>query len=330
MRKFLLFFMGFILAVSTALMPGCSQDSHEVEVKPLRVGWFPWPGWYPIAIAKEKGFFDKHGVSVDPILYTTYTAIFSDFAAAKVDSVHGGLYELLKINVPGMKVVLATDYSEGGEGLVVTSDINSPADLAGKRLGIQGALSGSEFILTTLLRKHGLSRTDLTLVDVGPEIVLETMPEQIQGGYTWEPFLSKAKDKGYKVLFTTADTPGMIPDVIAFQGEVVKKRPADVQAFVDAWFEAQQYWLANREECDTIIARAIGMDAGDISLKGCRILSRQDNLKAFAKESQPSSLFDVGAMQIDFFISVGDASTAPNLEEILDPVFVKGDGDFQK
>jgi len=330
MRKFLSYLLVIILVSVAALIPACSQTSPTVQPKPLRVGWFLWPGWYPIVIAKEKGFFDKHGVQVDPVLYTSYTDIFSDFAAAKLDAAHGGLYELLKSDVPNMKVVLATDNSDGAEGVVVTPDIKTPADLAGKRIGIQGALSGSEFIITTLLRRHGLSRNDLTLVDVGPEIVLETMPEQIQGGYTWEPFLSKAIDNGYKVLFTTADTPGMVPDVIAFQNSVVKERRADVQAFVDAWFEAQEYWLAHRQEGDAIIARATGQRPEDISLEGCRIFSRQDNQKAFTKEAAFSSLFETGAKQIAFFISIGDATTAPDLDAVLDPSFVQGTGDTGK
>ncbi|MBI9111950.1 ABC transporter substrate-binding protein [Maridesulfovibrio ferrireducens] len=326
MRKLLSYFLVLILTATVVLLPGCSQTPPPVQAKPLRVGWFLWPGWYPIVIAKEKGFFDKHGVQVEPILYTSYTDIFSDFAAAKIDAAHGGLYELLKINVPNMKVVLATDNSDGAEGVVVTSDIVTPGDLAGKRIGIQGALSGSEFIITTLLRRHGLSRNDLILVDVGPEIVLDTMPEQIQGGYTWEPYLSKAEAKGYKVLFTTADTPGMVPDVIVFQGAVAKKRHPEVQAFVDAWFEAQEYWMANREECDAIIAKATGQRAEDISIEGCRILSRSDNQKAFIKEDERTSLFDTGAKQVDFFISVGDVFTAPDLNKILDPSYVQGMG----
>ncbi|MBU1003124.1 MAG: ABC transporter substrate-binding protein [Proteobacteria bacterium] len=315
------------MAATAALIPACSQEPQPVQSKPLRVGWFLWPGWYPIVIAKEKGFFDKHGVQVEPVLYTAYTDIFSDFAAAKLDAAHGGLYELLKSSTLDMKVVLATDNSDGAEGVVVIPEIKTPADLAGKRIGIQGALSGSEFIITTLLRRYGLSRNDLILVDVGPEIVLETMPEQIQGGYTWEPFLSKAKEKGYRVLFTTADTPGMVPDVIVFQGAVVKERRADVQAFVDAWFEAQEYWLAHRQEGDAIIAKATGQRPEDISLEGCRILSRRDNQKAFISEAAPSSLFDTGAKQIAFFISIGDASMAPDLNAVLDPSFVQGSGD---
>ncbi len=330
MRNIVSALLAAVVILSFAFLPGCSHTDEVKSVKPLRVGWFPWTGWYPIVVAEKKGFFEKHGVEVEPVLYSAYTDILSDFAAAKVDGVHGGLYELLKSDVPDMKIVLVTDYSEGGEGLVVTEDIKDPGDLVGKRIGIQGSLSGSEFIVTTLLRKYGISRTDLSLVDVGPELVLEIMPEQIQGGYTWEPFLSKAAEKGYRILFTTADTPGMIPDVVAFQGHIVSDRPDDVQAFVDAWFEAQDYWLSHREECDPIIAEATGQQLEDISLEGCRPLSRKENVVAFQRSDNPASLYETGTRQIDFFISVGDASTAPDLSRILFSNFVLGGGETHK
>lgn len=125
---------------------------------------------------------------------------------------------------------------------MVTPDIKSPRDLAGKRIGIQGALSGSEFVITMLLRQNGLSRSDLTLVDMEPESLLQEMPGNIQGGYTWDPYLSEALDRGYRLLFTTADTPGMVPDVAAFHGSVLLERRAEIQGFVEAWFEAVRFW----------------------------------------------------------------------------------------
>ncbi|WP_027186342.1 ABC transporter substrate-binding protein [Desulfovibrio inopinatus] len=310
-----------LLVLLTLSVPGCSQSPESVERPALRVGWVYWPGWYPAVIAKEKGFFAKHGVKVELVLYNTYTDIFSDFAAGKLDATYAGFYELLKINIPDMKIVMATDYSDGAEGLVVTPDIRVPTDLKGKRVGIQGGLSGSEFLIVTMLRRYGVPRSALTLVDVGPEIVLETMPERIQAGYTWEPYLSSSCDRGYRVLFSTADMPGMILDVFAVQGSVVAQRKADVQAYVDAWFEAQQYWLDHQEEGNALIAEAIGLDQQSISLSGCHILTYDDNETVFTKES-PLSLYNVGEKLISFIIGLGDATSVPALDQVIDPEFI--------
>lgn len=307
-----------------ALPSACGEEKPvQPQQEPLRVGWFLWTGWYPMAIAQERGLFAKHGARVEPVLYETYTNIFSDFAAGKLQGAFGGLYELLKANPPGLRVVLVTDTSEGAEGLVVTPDIRTPRDLAGKRIGIQGAMSGSEFIITTLLRQNGLSRADLTLVDVAPEIVLGQMPENIQGGYTWEPFLSRAMEQGYRLLFTTADLPGMIPDVVAFHESALRDRRRDVQGFVDAWFEAVDWWRAHPAEGGRIIAKATGLRPEEITLEGCRLYDRAANRKAFTPGGDTASLHYTGRRQIEFFTSMGDVSAAPDLDQTLYGGFVQ-------
>ncbi len=305
------------------ILPGCSEPLDLVDEPPLRVGWFCWPGWYPLVIAKEKGLFAKHGVNVEPVLYETYADCFPEFAAGKVDAIFSGMYELLKSNISGMKIVLITDYSEGAEGLVVASDIVTPMDLKGKRIGIQGGLSGSEFVIMTQFQRLGLSRNDVTFVDVAPELVFDTMPERIQAGYTWEPYLSAAKSKGYHTLFTTAALPGMVPDVVAFQKTVVANRKKEVQAFVDAWFEALQYWADHREEGNAIIAQEIGIPPESISIEGCRSLFLAENKSAFDEQSV-HSVYKVGEKQIDFFVSRGYASSVPLLDAVLDAEFIIG------
>jgi NitT/TauT family transport system substrate-binding protein len=301
----------------------CTAEEPSRPAQPeLRIGWYLWPGWYPMAIAQDRGLFAKHGVQVKPILYSSYTNIFSDYAAGVLDGGFGGLYELLKINVRGTKVVLVTDTSNGAEGLVALPSISKPQDLAGKRIGIQGGLTGSEFMVTTMLRRNGLSRADVTFIHVEPESVLEQMPEKIHAGYTWDPYLSRALAEGNHILFTTADIPGMIPDVLALQGRVVSDRPEEVRGLLRAWFEAVEFWKSNPEEAAASIARVTGLKPEDISLQGCRQYSLADNHAAFAPADRPTSLHFVGREQIDFIMSMGDAARTPDLDQVLDGSFL--------
>lgn len=305
------------------MVSACTAESPPDAAKPeIRVGWYLWPGWYPMAIAQDQGLFTKHGLKIKPILYTSYTNIFSDFAAGIIDGGFGGLYELLKINTPGLKVVLVTDTSDGAEGLVALSNIATPRDLSGKRIGVQGGLTGSEFVVTTMLRRNGLSRADVTFIHVEPETILEQMPGKIQAGYTWDPYLTRAVENGHRILFTTADTPGMVPDVVAFQGRLAQERPEDIRAFLRAWFEAVEFWKSHPQEATASIARITGLKVEDISLQGCRLFSLQDNHKAFTLDDSPTSLHHVGDQQIDFIMGMGDATTAPDLHQALDGSFL--------
>jgi NitT/TauT family transport system substrate-binding protein len=309
--------------LSVATLFGCTPEPPPVAPKSeIRIGWYLWPGWYPMAIAQDRDLFAKHGVKIKPILYTSYTNIFSDFAAGVLDGGFGGLYELLKINVPAMKVVLVTDTSDGAEGLVSISSVTTPEDLAGKRIGIQGGMTGSEFVVTSMLRRHGLSRADVTFVHVEPESILEQMPEKIQAGYTWDPYLTRAVDKGHRILFTTADTPGMIPDVMALQGHLARERPEDIRAFLEAWFEAVDFWKTHPQEATESIVRITGLKPEDISLKGCRLFSLTDNQTAFIRGDKPTSLHHVGEQQISFIMGMGDATRAPDLSQALDGSFL--------
>lgn len=313
-----------LLILLLTVLVACSEEKAppRPEKPELRIGWYLWPGWYPMAIAIDRDLFAKQGLRVKPTLYSSYTTIFNDFAAGQLDMCFGGLYELLKINRSGMRVVLVTDTSDGAEGLVVLPSITSPAGLAGARIGIQGGLSGSEFIITSMLRRNGLTRSDVTFVHVEPETVLEQMGEKIQGGYTWDPYLSKAVEKGYRILFTTADTPGMVPDVVAVHGRVAKEREEEMRAFLRVWFEAVEWWRNHPKEAAASIARVTGLQESEISLQGCRLFSLEDNHAALGENGKGGSLHDIARQQTEFILGMGDAVTVADPATVLDPSFL--------
>ena len=137
------------LLITMILCGACGKKEAQHSQKPLVVGWSLWNGWYPMALAQELKLFEKHGVAVRPVLYRNYSDILPDLSSGKLDAGFSGMYETLKANIPDIRIVLVTDHSNGAEGLIVAPSIRSSGDLRGKRIGNQGALSGSEFLITT-------------------------------------------------------------------------------------------------------------------------------------------------------------------------------------
>jgi NitT/TauT family transport system substrate-binding protein len=275
-----------------------------------------------MAIMESRGLLAKHGADVETILYDSYDDLLSDLGSGKLDACFTVLYEVLRSSIPGVKVTLATDYSAGAEGLVVVPEITTPGDLKGKRIGIQGGGSGSEYVITSFLRKHGMVPSDLVLVDLAPEHILLEMPDNVQGGYTWDPYLSEARTRSYKILFSTAEVPGLIVDVVAFRGEAVQNRREDVRGFHAAWFEALDFWASRPAEAAELISRRIGVTVQPGPPAGCRLLDLQANRAAFTPGPTFASLHHSGQHQIDFFMELGGASVKPDLNEILDPSFL--------
>jgi NitT/TauT family transport system substrate-binding protein len=188
---------------------------------------------------------------------------------------------------------------------------------------LQGALSGGEFVVSTYCRNKGISPQSIVFVDVPPESVLDQMPKNIQGGWTWEPNLTLAKAKGFKVLLSTADAPGMVPDVVAFRQSVITARPQEIKGFINAWFDAIEFWRKNPQIAHECIARVIGSKPQDISLQGCKLLTMQDNWQAFNKQNYESSIYSTAEKQVEFFVTVGDIAVFPNINDIIDAEFFK-------
>lgn len=291
---------------------------------PLTVSWTVWPGYYPLAIAQQQGFFAKHGVSVEIVVYDAYTTAFTEYASGNMDGSEMVLGDLLLLlNKRDSKAVMLTDSSEGGDQVVAADAIQTVADLKGKRIGVHLGTYGELFV-RKMLEANGLTVNDVTLVNINPEDVPAAFPAQIDAGHSFEPFTSEAAAKGGHVVFTSAETPGLIPNVFAFSAQVVQERPDDIRAFVAAWFEAVDWMNAHPDEVPTVVAQATGLKPEDIWLDGGdRVFTLAESRAAMAHGTDYRSLYYTGEEYVKFLTITGSLTSAPDLEKLIDPSFLK-------
>lgn len=318
-------FRVFSLAlIAVVILSACGATQTTKEKQPLRVGWNLWPGEYPIAIAEEKGFFEKHGVQVDPVFYPIYANQLPDTAAGMVD---GGFFSLSDVLFDAIsqsvKVVMVADNSAGADQIVASADITDVLDLRGKRIGVSSSTVSGVLLIRQMLNDHGVSLSEVTIVDIGPESVPGAIPTFIDAGYTYEPFTSESRAKGDKVIFTSAETPGLIVDALVFRKEVIENRPEDVKAFIAAWFEAQQYWLDNPADSSAIIAKATGLKPEEVSAEGVRLFDLYANLQTFTPGTDNTSLHFSAQKELEFNIGAGNVTHPVKIEDLLDPSFLK-------
>lgn len=315
----------YLLLTAILLLSACGPGlSMETPRPPLRVAYTDWVGDYIVLVAKEMGFFEKHGVSVEPVYYPTFSDSYTDIAVGKLDAINAVIIDLLPVvENDNLRIVMIADCSEGGDAVVASPQIQTIADLRGKRLGVMLGTFGELFV-REMLRKGGLTTSDVRLVGVTPEQVPEAIPDMIDAGHTWEPHISKALGNGNHIIFSTEETPGLFPDVITFRTQVIKERPEDIRAFIAAWFEAVEYWLANPEAGNALVAAYTGQPAGGISFRGVRIYSLADNRQAFSQNpgSDTTSIYYVVKLSLDFSISAGYITTPPDLNLLLDPSYL--------
>jgi NitT/TauT family transport system substrate-binding protein len=315
----------FTILLVAVLLGACSGTSGpSVTTQPLRVAWSLWPGYYPMAIAQEKGFFEKHGVQVEPIFYATYSNQSPDLASGMIDGALLTLSDTMFDSISSsVKVVLVLDNSAGADHIVASADILSPVDLRGKRIGVSAATVSGTLLIREMLAQNGVSVSEVIFVDVPPEKVPGAIPSLIDAGYTYDPFTSEALAKGGRVIFTSAEAPGVIVDVLALRKEITQTRPEDVKAFVAAWLEAVQYWQQNPADGNAIIAKATGLKPEEVSATGADLFDLEANLKTFVQGSTTVSIYFTAQNELKYLADSGDVTRPVDVNVLLDPAFLK-------
>lgn len=319
--------------ISTLLLVGmlfsaCGSNATSNSAFPtLRIGINPWVGYGILNIAVEQGFFEQEGITVE-LVNSTYDDGAVDFAMKRLDGnsmVFSDSIAQAAAGIP-LQVVWVFDNSAGGDVVVGTEAVAGPADLRGKRIGFSYGTFSQLFVLSGLAN-YGLNPEDVTVVNLPQADIPAALANgTIDAGHTVDPYLSEALNNGGHVLFSSAETPGVIVDALVFQAEVIEDRPDDVQAVVRAVANATNWWQANADEGNTIIAQAMEIPAQDMAaiLSGVQIFGVENNLVALDPATQGSeSIYESARFASRLFTESDIIEQSPDVETLINPAFVQ-------
>jgi NitT/TauT family transport system substrate-binding protein len=191
---------------------------------------------------------------------------------------------------------MAIDESNGGDGIVAKEPIKRFEDLRGKKVAFQRGLP-SEFFLRALLEQHGVKMDELQAVDMETaQAGAAFIANQVDAAVVWEPWLTKAKEEGKgHVLASTKEFPDLIVDCLAFNEDTVKSNSGDVQKIVKAVLRAIDYWKANPDQANAIMAPNFQVDAAKYAqlLGGLKFCDAARNKEYFGSDSSHGPIFDV-------------------------------------
>ena len=307
------------------LVMGLASCATPPPLRPLRVAWIPFPGYYPLLIAQEKVFFAKHGASVEPVAYENIADVYIDLAAGKIDGTCIPLGEALRLegrNPGSLRAVLAIDHSVGADAIIASPEVKGPADLVGKKVGVSLGTFG-ELLARTMFEANGIQPGDVTFVNVAPEDMLRAIPDEVDAGHVWEPYLSQGKAQGLNVLYTSAAEPGLISDVVVFQKHITENHAEELRGFTAGWFEALEWQRDNPAESSLFLAQLTNQPVEAISTEGLQMLSLEDNVKAFTSNADFTSLYSSAQANVAFYVRSGMISSEPNITQFLDASFLR-------
>lgn len=296
------------------------------QSEPLKIGYSDWPGWVAWEVAIEKDMFSAAGVEVS-FEWFDYVASMDAFAAGQLDAVSMTNGDALVTGSSGAKsvIILINDYSNGNDMIIGKPGINSVTDLKGKKIGVEIGFV-SHLLLLNALEKVGLSEADVELINVPTNETPQVLASgDVDAIVAWQPSSGQALSlvPGSKPIYTSADEPGLIYDVLAVSPASLASRRADWEKVIDVWYKAVAFIRdpATQNEAISIMASRVGISAEQYKpfLQGTRILTLDEAKKFYVKGDGFSSIYGSTRISDDFNLKYEVYKEAQGIDGYIDP-----------
>ena len=256
----------FVLAGTAILLTFSAGLAHAADKIRLAQNLAPISGL--TIIAKQKNFFEKYGLDVAVNNFTSGRQALETVLGGGADIATTAEAPITAAALARQKIALLArmEYSDDKTLVSKASGINSAADLKGKRIGYTVG-TGGEIYTLTLLKKAGLTKNDVTLVNLRPQDMVSALSTNSIDAYnTWEPHITNGKKAlGDKVK--ELDTKGVYAETfnLVVTEDYLSKNEKTVTAFLKAVYDAERFLKSNREESIAIIAAATGMKKEELA-----------------------------------------------------------------
>ncbi len=205
-------------ALALTALTGCGGDpagegKNAGKVK-IMVGGLDKVIYMPAMLTQRLGYFKDEGLDVsllsEPAGVQAETALVSGDVQGAV-----GFYDhTLDLQVKGKHVESVVQFSHApGEVELVSNkaagDVNGPADFKGKKLGVTGLGSSTDFLTKYLAVKNGVKTSEFTPVAVGAgqTFIAALKQGSVQGGMTTDPTVTNILDQKLGKVLIDMRTP---------------------------------------------------------------------------------------------------------------------------
>ncbi len=264
-----------VIATSLA---ACSSDDGggggggSTEVK---LGYFPNLTHASAIVGIEKGYFKDALSEDDASLRTLDFNSGSDTIDAlnngDLDATYIGPSPAITAFATSQNVSVISGATSGGASLVVSDDITSSKDLAGKTLATPGPANTQDVALKYWLKQEGYDvspdgQGDLTVINQDNSLTVQAFGQgQIDGAWVPEPYASLLESQGATTLVDEADLwpeGKFVTTHLIVNNDFLKDHADLVDDLLEGQIKANDYIASNSDEAKTLTGDYIGKLTG--------------------------------------------------------------------
>ena len=267
-RKLVLLTLGLGLALSACTGSNVGNDPAALEQIMLPMGYIPNIQYAPFYVTVDRGYFAEEGIEIR-FDYSFETNGVELVGAGELPFTIASGEQVLLARAQGLPVVYTFAWYQQFPISVISKpelNINEPADLKGKDIGLPGLFGATYIGLEALMFSGNVTNADVTLDAIGfnQVEVFATGQKDVVVGYTSnEPIVLASQ--GYEVSeLRVADYAQLAANGIISNEITISENPELIQRFVRAFTRGLSDTLVDSEE------------AYNISLKYVENLAEQD------------------------------------------------------
>lgn len=263
------------LIVLLALLLGSS--CAPIKKPSLRIGINPWPGYDFLYLAQQKGFFAAEGITVELVEFMSLGDSRRAFERQHVDVMGATVLELLLSGHYSSRMpqaFMVVDFSAGADVLIAKPQIPALVHVPKLRIGLEPA-SSDLLLLHVALEQVKLPLSAVEIVPLPQNRLLPAFKNgEIDAAVSYAPTSLSLLKAGGKILFSSAQSPAAILDVLVADAQTVKSRPAELAAVVRAFYRAVAFAKAHPDAAYAIMAAREQLSVAEFrqTLDGIRLV----------------------------------------------------------
>ncbi|MFO1388830.1 ABC transporter substrate-binding protein [Cellvibrio sp.] len=285
MNRFFWIRLGIIMiAVFSA---SCSKAPEPTV---LRIGFNTWPGYEFIYLANAKGFYEAQGLRVKMVELNSLGDVRRAFERGQIDIMASTMVETIvaaESTRQPISLLAVTDASFGADVLLTRREggLTALSDIKGKKVGMEAA-TVDVLVASAALKSIGLKLSDVDVVTgAQDDLVAKLEAGELDALETYPPYSIKLlATQKYKIIFDTTSIPGQIVDTLSVKKEFLQQHKAELDRFLEAYFQAFEYFAAHKEESAEIMGKREGVSGAAFieATNEMQILGRLDQPAYFA------------------------------------------------
>ncbi|MDO0925368.1 ABC transporter substrate-binding protein [Streptomyces sp. TG1A-8] len=237
--------------------------------------------YLPAMLTQRLGNFRAEGLNVQLLSEPAGVQAETALVSGQVQGAVGFYDHTLDLQVKGKSVESVVQFSQApGEVEMVSDkasgDITSPEDFKGRKLGVTGLGSSTDFLTKYLAVKNGVKVSEFTPVAVGagPTFIAALRKGAIDGGMTTDPTVATVLDEKAGKILLDMRTPegsqralgGPYPSSSLYmQTDWVNGHKETVQKLVDAFVKTLQ-WMSTHSASEIAAKMPADYSQGDKTL----------------------------------------------------------------